>query len=182
MMTAVGVIELTSIAKGIEVTDRMLKANSVELIESKSICPGKYIVIIAGNVSEVENSIKIGMELARSFFVDQVVIPNVAEDVLYALRGIPEYSDFKSIGVMEFFSITGAIYAADAAVKAADLAIVNLRLGFALGGKSFVVLTGDLAAVEAGVRAGKELGEKNGLMFSMAVIPSPVKELLEKLV
>lgn len=182
MMNAVGVIELNSIARGIEVADHMLKTSSVELLEAKSICPGKYLILITGDVSAVESSVEVGLELAKSFFVDYVVIPNVSDEVVYALRGIPDVEEFKAVGVLEFFSVTGAVYSADAAVKTSDVDIASMRLGYALGGKSFVILTGDLSAVEAAIESGTRVGEENGFMFNTSVIPSPDKALITKLV
>ena len=52
-----------------------------------------------------------------------------------------------AVGVMEFFSVTAAVYAADAAAKAADVTLLDVRLGVGIGGKSFAVLTGEVAAV-----------------------------------
>lgn len=181
-MEALGVIELNSIARGIETADAMVKASSVELLEAKSICPGKYLIIIAGDVSAIENSIESGKELSRSFFVDEVVIPNIHPQVIEAIRGIPSHEGFGSIGVLEFFSVTGSIYASDAAVKAADVNIVDMRLGYAIGGKSFVTLTGDLSAIEASVAAGEQVGKDKGLLFNIATIPSPNEQLLRKLI
>lgn len=181
-MDALGVIELNSIARGIETADAMVKASSVELLEAKSICPGKYLIIIGGNVSEVANSIERGKSLSRSFFVDEISIPSIHPQVIEAIRGIPSYEDFGAIGVLEFFSTTGAIYAADAAVKAANVNIVDIRLGYAIGGKSFVILTGDLSAIEASVQAGEDLGKDRGLLFNVSIIPSPSKQLIRKLI
>lgn len=182
MKNAIGVIELNSIAKGIESADLMLKASSVELLESKSICPGKYMIIVFGDVSAVESSLEVGIQSSKAFYVDHVLIPNVHEDVVKAIRGIPEIGEFGSVGVLEFFSSTGAIYAADAAVKAAGVSIVDMRLGYAIGGKSFVTLTGDLSAIEAAVSAGEAVGEEKGLLFNVTTIPSPNNQLIRKLV
>lgn len=181
MMSALGVIELNSIARGVEVADAMAKASAIELIEAKSICPGKYIAIIAGDVSGVENSLKIGMELAKSFYVDHVLIPNVHEEVIYALRGIPRATEIRAIGVLEFFSVTGAIYATDAAVKAADVSVVDMRLGFAIGGKSYSIITGDVSAISSAMEAGENYGKERGLLFNITEIPSPNEELKKKL-
>ncbi|MDO5713158.1 MAG: BMC domain-containing protein [Tissierellia bacterium] len=182
MIRAIGVLESSSISKGIEAADEMLKSGAVKLLESKPVCPGKHITIIYGDVGSVEASMAVGSEILSSFFVDEILIPNVHQDVVRAVAGIPNPGEFKAIGVLEFFSITGAIYAADAAVKSADVNIVDMRLGIAIGGKSFVTITGHVSAIETAVAAGKEEGIKHGLLFSQTVIPSPHKDLLKKLV
>ena len=48
MRTAIGMVELNSIARGIETCDYMVKAAQVDLIRSSTVCPGKYLVLIAG--------------------------------------------------------------------------------------------------------------------------------------
>ncbi|MDO5714563.1 MAG: BMC domain-containing protein [Tissierellia bacterium] len=182
MINAIGVLESNSISRGIEVADHMLKSGTVDLLESKPACPGKYITIIYGDVGSVENSMSMGKDMVESFYVDSIIIPNVHPMVIHAVAGIPDPFEMGAIGVMEFFSIAGAIYAADAAVKAANVSIVNMRLGIAIGGKSYVTLTGDVGAITSAVEAGVEEGKQHGLLFHYNVIPSPHKQLLEKLV
>src|ERR1035438_6329183 len=62
-MTAnsIGLIELTSIAAGFLVTDAMLKTASVEVMLSRSICSGKYMVMVRGEVGAVEASVAAGI-------------------------------------------------------------------------------------------------------------------------
>jgi microcompartment protein CcmL/EutN len=86
-----------------------------------------------------------------------------------------------AIGVMEYFSVTASVYSADAAVKAADVDLVDVRLGTGIGGKSFVVLTGEVAAVRAAIEAGIHTPAAEGMLISSVVIPSPHPELLESL-
>lgn len=83
--------------------------------------------------------------------------------------------------MMEFFSVTASVYGADAAVKAAEVSLLDVRLGTGIGGKSFVVLTGEVAAVRAAVDAGIHTPEAQGLVVSSVVIPNPVPELFESL-
>ena len=86
-----------------------------------------------------------------------------------------------AVGVMEFFSVTASVYSADAAVKAADVDLVDVRLGTGIGGKSFVILTGEVAAVKASIDAGVNTPNAEGMLISSVVIPSPHPELLDSL-
>ena len=61
MANAIGMVELTSIARGIETSDFMVKAAQVELIRSSTVCPGKYIIIIAGDTGDVKASMAEGI-------------------------------------------------------------------------------------------------------------------------
>jgi microcompartment protein CcmL/EutN len=85
--------------------------------------------------------------------------------------------DLNALGVLEFYTVTAAVYAADAAVKAADVELLNVRLGTGIGGKSFVVLTGDVAAVKAAVDAGAATALENGVVVASTVIPNPRPEV-----
>ncbi|MFR7476242.1 BMC domain-containing protein [Frisingicoccus sp.] len=121
------------------------------------------------------------MAVGESHVVDSTVIPRVHPQVIEAINQATDFHGTGAIGVMEFFSITAAVYGADAAVKAANVTLLDVRLGMGLGGKSFVVMTGDVASVKASVEAGSEEGKNNGLLVSSVVIPSPRPEIFESL-
>ena len=58
---------------------------------------------------------------------------------------------------------------------------MDVRLGTGIGGKSFVILTGELAAVTEAVNNGIATPNAEGMLISSVVIPSPSQELLESL-
>ena len=181
MKRAIGFIELNSIAKGVETADIVLKTAEVRLLFSKASCPGKYYIFFTGDVAAVQASVDSGLVIAGDHAVDSCVIPNIDEKVVRAVNqtSIPE--EMAAIGVMEFFSVTASVYSADAAVKAADVDLVDVRLGTGIGGKSFVVVTGEVAAVRAAIDAGIHPPAAAGMIVSSVVIPSPHPELLESL-
>ncbi|NLM03898.1 MAG: BMC domain-containing protein [Clostridiales bacterium] len=181
MIRTIGLIELNSIVRGIEITDAMIKAAEVELILSNSICPGKYIVLIAGDVGAVKSSIAVGLEIGGEYVVDDLILPSVHPQLIKAINGATEVTDLNAIGAMEFFSIATSIVAADTAAKAALVDLIHVRLGFAIGGKSYVVLSGDVSAVNSAIEAGARVGQENGMLINKVVIPSPRKELFDKL-
>lgn len=170
---AIGFLELNSIARGIEACDAMLKAAAVELVESHPICPGKYMVLITGDVDAVRSSLKVGVEYASHNLVDTFLIPNVHERVIPALRAVTSVTELQALGVVESFSAASAILAADAAVKAAAVELLEIRLSNGMGGKSFFTLTGIVGAVEAAVKAAVEMLQSEGLLVNSVVIPSP---------
>lgn len=177
----IGLLELNSVAKGIESADEMIKAAEVELLMARSACPGRYLAMIAGDVGAVEDSIGVGRQTAGEFLVDNFVIPNVHPSVFPALScttGIPEMD---ALGVIETYSSASCIIAADAAAKAGDVALIEIRCATGLAGKSFVTMTGDVDSVNASVNAGIEALEDEGLIMSYVVIPSPSQELYASL-
>lgn len=180
-MEAIGILESNSIAKGIEAADAVLKAADTTLLYAKPVCPGKYTILFYGDVAAVSASLDAGAAVADAHLVDSVVIPRVHPQVIQAINLSTTPDGVNAVGVMEFFSVTAAVYAADAAAKAADVTLMDVRLGVGIGGKSFAILTGEVAAVEEAVRCGMATGEEKGLAVTSTVIPSPRKEIFEAL-
>lgn len=180
-MNALGMIELNCIPKGIEAADAMLKAAEVELTTAQAVCAGKYIAIVSGDVAAVKASVDAGVSIGADKLVDSIVIPNVHPQVLAAVAACTDIEQTGAVGIMETFSLAAAVFAADAAVKAADVDLIEVRLGRGLGGKSFIILTGDVAACRAAVDAGCAVDEVQGLMNESVVIPSPHEDLIRSL-
>ena len=180
-MTAIGAVETLSIPLGILAGDLMLKTAEVTLIAAQTVCAGKYIVLISGEVAAVRASVAAGVGAAGHALVDSLLIPNVDERVVAAMAGACPAEGAQAVGVLETFSLASSINAADAAVKAADVELIEVRLGRGMGGKSFVVVTGEVAAVEASVRAAEALDGMEGLIASRVVIPSPHPDLIRAL-
>lgn len=181
MMETIGFLELNSIAKGVEAADAMLKAAETELIDIKASCPGKYYILITGDVAAVKSSLEAGEAVGEGFVIDKVIIPRVHPQVIKAIHMANEPEKVNAVGVMEFFSVTASLYAADAAVKASEVTLLEIRLGTGIGGKSFVVLTGDVSAVNEAVNCGISQETSKGMLISSVVIPSPRKEIFDSL-
>ena len=58
MSRAIGMIEFKTVSSGVVAADNMVKTSDVELIEAETVCPGKYIAIIAGDLSAVDAAVK----------------------------------------------------------------------------------------------------------------------------
>lgn len=179
---SIGFLELNSIAKGIETVDYMLKAANTNLLMAKASCPGKYYIMLSGNVDSVQRSIQVGSELGGRHVVGELVIPRVSPAVIRAVNmsDIPE--EVLAVGVLEYYSAVGSIIAADCAIKAAAVQLISIQLGTGIAGKSFVVLTGDVDAVETAVEAGAQAAKEEALLINKVVLPNPRKELVESLI
>lgn len=178
MGLAIGMIELSSIARGIETCDYMVKAAQVELLRASTVCPGKYIVIVAGDTGDVRAAMTEGRKRAAQYLVDELTIPNASAQLIPAISMTNQVETHGAVGVLEFFSIASAITAADVAAKAASVTLIEVRTGFAIGGKGFVTLTGDVGAVRAAVEAATKEAE---LLVGTTVIPRPSKQLFDTL-
>jgi microcompartment protein CcmL/EutN len=179
---SIGLIELTSIASGFLACDAMLKAADVDLVLSRSICSGKYMVMVRGDVAAVEAAVSSGIAGTRFSVIDSFVIPNLHEAVFPAISGSTKVEALEALGVVESFSVASLIEGADAAVKAAAVELIEIRLAMALGGKAFVTMTGNVAAVEAAVGAAAAIVGQKGMLVNKVVIPSPRPELLNEMI
>ncbi len=179
---SIGLIELTSIAAGFQVADAMLKTAEVEIVLSRTICSGKYMVLIAGDVAAVTASVEAGCAAGRGSVIDSFVIPNVHAAVFPAIAGTSKVDLLEALGIVESFSVASLIEAADAAVKSARVELIEIRLAMALGGKAFLTLTGEVAAVQAAVDAGAAVVSEKGLLVNKVVIAQPRPELLSEII
>ncbi|MEA4884131.1 MAG: BMC domain-containing protein [Clostridia bacterium] len=178
-MNAIGIVELISIARGYAAADAMLKAASVELHAAKPVCPGKFAVLVYGSVAEVQSSVAAGVDAGGQFVVDQLVIANIHPSVWPTIMGVAAPPSIESLGVVETYSIASTVLAADAAVKAAAVDLVEVRLALGLGGKAFSMVTGEVGAVQAAVEAARAAASARGLLTESVVIPAPARGLLE---
>lgn len=177
-MRAIGMVEFTSIARGIYTADQMVKVSDVEIVTAVTSCPGKYISIVHGDVAAVQSSVETGVHLAGEHLVDTIVIPNIHPDVFPAITGSTMPERVQALGILEFFSLAAMLEAADKVLKSADLQPLELRLGNGIGGKSCFTFTGDVAAVETGVENGRMVAAEKGLLVDGEIIPSPSERLV----
>ena len=181
-MNSIGLLELSSIAAGMQAADIMLKTSEVELIISRSICSGKYMVLIGGDVAAVQEAISTAEQQVDFAVIDTFVIPNVHKDIFPALSGHSGIENLEALGIIESFSVASLIEGADAAVKAASVRIIEIRLAMALGGKAFCTITGEVAAVQSAIDTGADLIGQKGLLVNQVVIAQPRKELMSEMI
>lgn len=179
MLEAIGMIELSSVGIGLKVQDAMLKAADVSLVLGRSICSGKFIDVVTGSVAAVQAAVDAGLEAAPDGVIDHILIPNVHKSVFPALgQSVQLHTDKPgAIGIIETFSASSALEAADAAAKVAAVTLYRIHLAMALGGKGFVLMSGTVADCNSGVNAGAEVVRAKGLLVSAVVISGPSKEL-----
>jgi microcompartment protein CcmL/EutN len=180
-MDTIGFVELSSIASGIEIADAMLKTANIDLIFAKASCPGKYYILVNGQLANVQKAVKVGVDMGGGFIVSSLVLPKIHPKVVIAINMSGEIPHkVEAIGVMEFFSVTSSLVAADTAVKAALVDLVDVRLGTGIGGKSFVVVAGDTSSVKTAVEAATAIKD-DGMLVNKVVISKPDKKLVSNL-
>ena len=178
-ISSIGLIELTSVATGFLVEDVMLKAASVQLLLARSICSGKFLIVVSGDVSSVTAAVEAGGVAAGPSLIERRQIARVHPSVLAAISNAVDVDprQLRSIGVIETFSAASIIEVADAAVKSANVTLLRVHLAMALGGKGFVLMAGDVASVQAAVAAGSRVAAEDGMLVGRGVIAAPSEEL-----
>ncbi len=177
---ALGMIEYKSVARGIFSCDAMVKKAPVRIIGTHPVCPGKYLTIIAGEVADVEEAMKAGLETGKDMVVSDLFLPYVHRDIIPAIAGTTEIKHFGSIAVLETFAAAVCVEAADIAVKATPVQLAEIRLANGLGGKAYFVMTGELADVQESLEAAKKHAANAGMVAGCELIPAPHPQMLDK--
>jgi len=176
---ALALLEFSSIATGIQAADAMVKRAPIDVIRAGTVQPGKYLVLVGGQVADVEESLAAGREVGGAAVVDLVYLPQVHPEVVDAIAGgrVPQVTD--ALGVVETTTVAAAIHAADAGIKGAEVRLVEVRLADGLGGKGIVFFSGLVADVEAAVEIGVGVLERPDLLVRQVVIPQLHPEMWE---
>jgi microcompartment protein CcmL/EutN len=177
---ALGMIEYKSVARGIVSCDAMVKKAQVRILETHPVCPGKYLTIICGEVADVDEAMKAGLESGGDMVIADLFLPYVHRSVIPAVAGTAKVEQFGSIGVIESFSVANCLEAADIAAKSTPVELVEIRLANGLGGKGYFIITGELADVEDSLSAAEEFVKSQGMLAACELIAAPHKDLLEK--
>jgi len=178
---AVALIEFSSIAVGVLASDAMVKKAPLAMIKAGTVHPGKFLTLIGGQVAPVEESYREGLRIAQSAAIDHVFLPDIASQVIAAVMGVKLTSDAESLGVIETSTVASNIKAADAAVKGADVTILEIRLADDLGGNSFTYFSGNLENIQAAIRIGSEQLAKTEIKLHTAIVPRADEILLTEI-
>lgn len=177
---ALALLEVSSIARGVVVADAVAKRARIELLQCGPVSPGKYLVLFAGGVAEVDESLAAGAAAAGESLLDRLFLPQAHEQLLPALRageaGFAHPAAEEPAGVVELLSVAAALRSADAACKAAQVRLQLLHLARGIGGKAWFILRGDLESVEAGVQAATQAAG-DGLLAGAEIIARPHADL-----
>ena len=182
MINSIGLIEVKNISKGIRITDEMLKSADVHLIDSGSVCPGKYVTVVGGNLAAIQAAVDRAVLIAESALIDSFVIGNLGDKVYEAVCGTACAKPNGALGIIETFTAASAIQAADAAVKAGVVDLIEVRIARGMAGTCFVALTGEVADVKAAVDAGARLAIADGVLINTEVIANPHPDLWQSVI
>lgn len=182
MYKAIGMVEYKTISAGLMVSDIMLKTAQVEIIEAQTVCPGKYIVLLRGDLSAINACIEVARTKYSEHLIDHFVLGNPHESIFAAIYGSSNVEKINALGVLETFSAASIIVAADEAAKTAQVELIELRIARGMCGKSYLLLTGDVSAVEAAIAKAKIAVGKAAMLIDSTVIANPDSKLCKTII
>jgi len=181
MEPAIALLEFASIAVGIRAGDAMVKRAPLDTVYAGTVQPGKYLVLVGGDVASVEEALAAGREAGGEALIDHIFLPAVHPDVVTALTGRRRTSDAEALGIVETRTVAATIGAADAGVKGADVTLLEIRMADGLGGKGYALFAGSVSDVEVAVEIGVRSLADPELLVAQVVIPQVHAEMLENL-
>ncbi len=146
---AIACLELASIARGVVALDQMVKRAENTVVAARTLSPGRYLIVLSGNVAEIEEAMAAGTEAADEDLVDALILRDPHPSLRGALACTLEPALDESLAIVETTNVAAALLAADRALKETEVALLELRLGAGLSGKGVFTLTGVLHLLEA---------------------------------
>ena len=181
MAKAIGMIEFKTVSAGVTAADTMVKTAAVELLEAQVVCPGKYIALITGDLSAVRSAVDAAQAKNEEQFIDSFVLGNPHESIFPAIYGTTQVENVSALGIIETYDASSIIVAADEAAKTAIVDLIELRIAKGMCGKSYFILTGEVAAVEASVERAKQAVAERGMYLDSSVIAHPDEQICKSI-
>ena len=182
MNTALALVEYLKVPTGMMAADKMVKSSEVQIIHASTVCPGKYIVLFKGNLSAVKAALEVGTSAEfESNVIDSFILGNPTEQIFSAISGATAIDLTGAIGIVESYSVASIIEGADVAAKTSNVGLYEIRLARGMCGKSYFIISGELAAVQMSVETSKINLKEKGMLLDAAVIANPDKSFIENL-
>ena len=173
MSRAIGMIEFKTVSAGVTAADAMVKTAAVELIEAQTVCPGKYIALITGNLSAVDAAVAAAKKSSPEQMIDSFVLGNPHEGIFPAIYGTTHVEHISALGILETYDAASIIVAADVAAKTSEVELIELRIAKGMCGKSYLFLCGEVSAVEAAISRARDSVAEGGMYLDSTVIAHP---------
>ena len=181
MNKAIGMIEFKTVSAGITAADQMVKTAAVEILEAQTVCPGKYIALIAGELSAVNAAVERAKMTREDELINYFVLGNPDESIFPAIYGSSQIEGVDALGILETYDAASIIVAADIAAKTAIVKLIELRIAKGMCGKSYMLITGEVAACEAAIEKAKlSVGEK-GMYLDSSIIAKPDPQICKSI-
>lgn len=179
MAKAIGMVEMTTVSSGFSAADQMAKAADVEVLQAEVTCPGKFVILITGEISAVRASVDVAAGRFGDKVIDTFVLGNPHESIFPAIYGTAQPEAIDALGILETYDVAAMIVAADLAAKTAIVDLIELRLAKGMCGKSYMTITGSVSAVTAAIERAKAEAGDRGMFLDSQVIARPSDKLMQ---
>ncbi len=173
----IGILELSSIADGFMVLDRIVKEAPVSILKAEGINPGKYLIMITGDVASVKIAIDEGVSASGDSLIDHVFLSNLDNQVIPAIKSCRTPEKWDAIGLLETNSVAAAVEAADICVKESDVRIVGIITGTEAGGKAVLKISGAVGDIETAMNSAVVVVSGKGQLYRDIIIPGPHSDI-----
>ena len=172
------ITEFKSVSRGIQVTDSMTKSAKINILQASTLCPGKYLTIIEGQISALNSAEKIAETGGGRHLFSSSLVSNIDEKITGAIAGRLADPDSGAICIIEGPQMADLVSSSDIAVDSAPVEFIEYRLARGCGVASFYIMTGELSSVnEAAENAARYL-KGRGSLLAYRIIPGPDRQVL----
>jgi microcompartment protein CcmL/EutN len=151
-------LDIDDVPRGLLTLDLLVKEAEVVVYSAGTVQAGRYLILFGGEVAPVEVSFYRAVDIAKAALIDGVLLPyaepRIAPAVLEGAQRWPCPGD--SLGVLQSGSSPTMLRCVDAALKGAEVDLMQLRIADGLGGRAIATLWGATHDVEAAI----ELAER----------------------
>lgn len=150
---AVALIEIADVPAGFQALDALAKEAQVHVISAGTVQSGHFLIAFAGEVEPVELSFESAVRAAEQALIDSVLLPYAEPRILPALLdGSPRKpGSGDALGVLQTSASPTLLRAVDAALKGAEVELIELRLAEGLHGRGLAMLWGLQHDVQAAI-------------------------------
>jgi microcompartment protein CcmL/EutN len=150
---AVAMLQIVDVPCGLRALDALVKEAPVEVLATGTVQCGHYLIAFGGQVEAVVRSFDRALQIVGDAVADSVLLPDAEDRIVPAFRdGVvrpPSHGD--TLGVVQSAACPVLLGAVDAALKGADVDLLELRVAEGLGGKALATLWGKVQDVEAAI-------------------------------
>lgn len=176
---ALAMIEVDSVARGLRALDALVKQAPVQVLEANLIEPGRFLLLFAGGVAEVQESYGAALLVSCEGTVDKMLLPWAHPALLGGLRGLEDRDgELDTIGVIEGLHVAGTLEACDRSLKEAEVRLAGMRVTGGLAGRAYYVVHGVQHDVEAAIEAGTAVLSARQSLHRTECIARPHAEML----
>ena len=172
------IAEFKSVSRGIKVADSMAKSASIKIIQASTLCPGKYVTILEGEISALKSAEKIAEAEGGRHLFSSSLISSIDEKIIGAIGGRLKDPEAGAIGVIEGPHMADLVSSSDIAVDSAPVEFIEYRLARGCGVNSFYIMTGGFSALNEAVNNAAEYLTSRGSLLAYRIIPGPDRQVL----